>query len=89
MLAYDRHFSNPVIGCTGHEQCNIWSYSQGTDSSKGKHFQLSVLCVKLWHQEDRELNVSYHSLYSFKFIQSKAQIDPNCFHFLAITLYPT
>ena len=29
MFAYDRHFSNPVIGGTGHAQCNIWSYSTG------------------------------------------------------------
>ena len=31
MLAYDRHFSNPVIGGTGHAQRNIWSYCHGKD----------------------------------------------------------
>ena len=31
MLAYDRHFSNPVIGGTGHAQCNIWSYYHGRE----------------------------------------------------------
>ena len=25
MLVYERHFSTPVIGGTGHAQCNIWS----------------------------------------------------------------
>ena len=27
MLVHERHFSIPVIGGTGHAQCNIWSCS--------------------------------------------------------------
>ena len=29
MLVYERHFLTPVIGGTGHAQCNIWSCSHG------------------------------------------------------------
>ena len=39
MLAYDHHLSNPVIGSTGHAQCNIWSYYLGDQSQ----FEISNL----------------------------------------------
>ena len=31
MLVYERHFSTPVIGGTGHAQCNICSCSAGAE----------------------------------------------------------
>ena len=43
----------------------------------------AVLGIKQWLEEDGDLNRN-DSLYSFKFIQSKAN-----YHLLAITLYPT
>ena len=39
MLAYDRHFSNPVIGGTGHAQCNIWSYELAKNEKLDEYSQ--------------------------------------------------
>ena len=77
-------------------------FSQGTDDSKNlrcetlyggdyKYVDISsfaVLGIKLWLEKDGDFNRN-DPLYSFKFIQSKAQIDTKCYHLLAITSYPT
>ena len=44
----------------------------------------AVLGIKLWLEEDGDLNRN-NPLYSFRFIQSKAQIDTKCYHLLTIT----
>ena len=47
MLAYDRHFSNPVIGGTGHAQCNIWSY----ELAKNEKLMNIVKRLQIWLNE--------------------------------------
>ena len=74
-------------------------FSQGTDDSKNLRREtlyigdyeyvnissFAVLSVKLWLEEDGDLNRN-DPLYSFKFIQLKAQLDTKCYHLLALTL---
>ena len=77
-------------------------FSQGTDDSKNLRCEslyigdyeyvnisnFAVLGIKLWLEEDGDLNRN-NPLYSFKFIQSEAlKSDMKCHHLLAITLYP-
>ena len=48
----------------------------------------AVLGIKLWLEDNVDLKRDDLSN-SFKFIQSKAQVDTNCYHLLAMTLCTT
>ena len=58
------------------------------DYEYGNISSFPVIDIRLWLEEESDLNTD-HPLYSFKFIQSKAQIDTKCCHLLVITFYPT
>ena len=80
----------------------IQVFSQMTDDSKNLKCEIlyigdyeyvnissfAVLGIKLWLEEDGDLNRN-DTLHSIKFIQLKLKIGTKCYHYLAITLYPT
>ena len=77
-------------------------FSQGTDDSKNLRCEtlyignyeyvnissFAVLGIKLFLEEDSNLNRNYFYIHSNLFSQ-KLKIDTKCYHLLAITLYPT